>query len=181
MPKGPYRQNSRLNKFIELCVAGREAIDAFYQAGYKSADRATAKKRCQAMLKRKDVMEALAAGKEKALAAAVISRARILSEESCIAFADVNDIYAADGKTVLPPSQLPPKIRKAIKSIHEHTTKTGTKYSYTFYSKGKALERLSKVAGLYEKDNDQKTPKGSNGVQISVKLISESEAETDER
>jgi hypothetical protein len=87
-----------------------------------------------------------------------------LREEGRLAFHDIGGLF--DGPTPIPPSELPENVRRALKAVQIkerviRTRKNGDEvidrtYNYVLLDKGKALERLSKYLGLYERDNEQK-------------------------
>ncbi len=97
---------------------------------------------------------------------------RILDEESILAFSDVRQLFEAGSWELVPPSELPDEIARAVSSIQVvrrviprgqgEEPEVETTYKYTFWPKGQALERLSKHLGLYEKDNVQKAPPSIN-------------------
>ena len=88
---------------------------------------------------------------------------RILREEARLAFYDPRDLVHPVTGEILPLKDLPEHISRAIVSMKVIQTQSlkdpdivRTEYRYKFADKGKALERLSKYLGLYEKDNQQK-------------------------
>ena len=88
---------------------------------------------------------------------------RILREEARLAFYDPRDLVDPVTGDILPLKDLPEHISRAIVSMKVIQTQSlkdpdivRTEYRYKFADKGKALERLSKYLGLYEKDNQQK-------------------------
>jgi hypothetical protein len=93
---------------------------------------------------------------------------RILDEEALLAFSDVRALFEPNSWELVPPSDLPDEVAKAVSSIQivrkviprgkDQDPEIETTYKYTFWPKGQALERLSKHLGLYEKDNIQKPP-----------------------
>ena len=93
-----------------------------------------------------------------------ITQERILREESRLAFSDIAEIFK--GKTLVAPDKLPEDVRRAIagvkvkvKSYGEGASKrTETTYEYKFWDKGRALERVEKHLGMFEKDNIQRKP-----------------------
>ncbi len=81
----------------------------------------------------------------------------VLKEESRIAFSNIADVF--DGWDLIRPDQMPEEVARAVASVKVRTTEQGdTTYEYKFWDKGRALERLSKHLGLYEKDNQQRNP-----------------------
>lgn len=90
---------------------------------------------------------------------------RVLDEESRLAFSDIASLFHQDSWELIPPSELPQDVRASISSIQivRRTIPRGelepieeTTYKYSFWDKGRSLERLSKHLGLYEQDNAQK-------------------------
>jgi len=111
-------------------------------------------------LKKPEVKMALKELRAQVALETQISLKRVMLEETCIAYYDPVDLFTKEG-TMLSPSDLPERIRRAISSIEviELPSKNGKpqyKYKYRFWDKGKSLERISKHLGLYEKDNLQK-------------------------
>ena len=88
---------------------------------------------------------------------------RILREEARLAFYDLRDLVDPVTGDILPLKDLPEHMSRAIVSLKVIQTQSlkdpdliRTEYRYKFADKGKALERLSRYLGLYEKDNQQK-------------------------
>jgi len=109
------------------------------------------------LLKKAEVQVALAKVSEKEARKAEITPERVLDEEKCIAFCDVRQIF--DSGIRIHPKDLPEEIARAVAGIDiiENEVTGVTTYKYRFWDKGKALERLSKHLGLYEKDNKQRS------------------------
>ncbi len=75
-----------------------------------------------------------------------ISHLRVLSQDRDLAFSDVRDLFHEDG-SVIPPHMLPDQVAKCVKKITKTTTHTKqgdeiTTFSYEFWDKHKALDRL---------------------------------------
>jgi hypothetical protein len=92
-----------------------------------------------------------------------ISIGRILREEARLAFYDPRDLVDLLTGEMLSLKDLPEHMALAIVSLKVIKTQSlkdpdlvRTEYRYKFADKGKALERLSRYLGLYEKDNQQK-------------------------
>lgn len=86
-----------------------------------------------------------------------IDQERVLREEACIAFSNIAMLFE-DGK-LLDPNQIPEEMQRAIRSIEiKDLPDGGREYRYRFWDKGRALDRISKHLGMYEKDNRQKNP-----------------------
>ncbi len=94
---------------------------------------------------------------------AEITQERILREESRLAFSDIAEIFK--GETLVAPDKLPEDVRRAIAGVKVKvksyggtgdSKRTETTYEYKFWDKGRALERVEKHLGMFEKDNLQK-------------------------
>lgn len=75
-----------------------------------------------------------------------ISHLRVLSQDRDLAFADIRDLFHEDG-SVIPPHMLPDQVASCVKKITQTTTHTKqgdeiTTFSYEFWDKHKALDRL---------------------------------------
>ena len=88
---------------------------------------------------------------------------RILREEARLAFYDPRDLMDPATGEMRALKDLPEHMARAIVSVKVIKTQSlkdpdlvRTEYRYKFADKGRALERLSKYLGLYEKDNLQK-------------------------
>ena len=90
------------------------------------------------------------------------TKERVLREDCCIAYSDIGNIFKND--RIVPPAELPESMRRAISSVKIHKRIIGNgencviehTFEYRLWDKGRALERISKHLGLYEKDNRQK-------------------------
>ena len=87
---------------------------------------------------------------------------RILREEACLAFYDLRDMVDPVTGEILPLADLPEHMARAIvgmKIIKTQSIKdpdlVRTEYHFKFADKGKALERLERILGMFEKDNLQ--------------------------
>ena len=92
--------------------------------------------------------------REKAEVAAVVTRERLLREIGRLAFVDPRRLLREDG-TMLPLHELDDDTAAAIASVE--VDEYG-KLKYKLWDKGAAQEKLAKVLGVYEKDNEQKAP-----------------------
>lgn len=81
------------------------------------------------------------------------SRDRIIEELTVIAFADIRDFYTAgpEGMTVRPPDELPPALRRTVKSVTVTHTAQGAKVRLTLHDKRGALNLLRRMLGLNER------------------------------
>jgi phage terminase small subunit len=153
--------SNRQLKFKNNLLEGMTPKDAYMDAGYSKNDKTAAKNSSRLMLKNAEFRRAYEEGLEQAANKAEVSKSRVLLEDSHIAFSDIAGIFDANG-ILLPPKDIPAAIRRSISSIKvvEHWDPKSKKmlhtYEYRFWDKGKAIERLSKHLGMFEKDNMQR-------------------------
>jgi len=94
-----------------------------------------------------------------------ITRERVLEEEAYIAFSDPLAFFDDNGN-VRPLNEVPEHVRRAVAHFENELTRYGkddyeretTKLKYRLIDKGRALERIEKHLGMFEKDNQQKRP-----------------------
>ena len=83
------------------------------------------------------------------------SQERVVLEERRIAFCDIRGLF--QGGQILSPEKLPEELARAVSNVEVTEKPNGEiTYKYRFWDKGRALERLLKHLGLYEKDNQQR-------------------------
>jgi len=89
---------------------------------------------------------------------------RILREEACLAFYDLREVVNPKTGEILPLTDLPEHMARAIVGVKIIKTQSlkdpdlvRTEYHFKFADKGKALERLERILGMFEKDYQQKT------------------------
>jgi hypothetical protein len=126
------------------------------------ASRAFHNKKVQAFLKhldgRKMVLVERSQLKQKPPDSEDISNDRILSEEACIAFSNIKDLYAEDG-SFIPITDLPDHVARAIREFEgviiegEDGKRLCLIKKLRFYDKGDSLQRLERISGML-KDTD---------------------------
>jgi phage terminase small subunit len=145
-------------KFADNIISGKfsTAKDA-YEDVYKARGY-TARVNASRLLTNANVAEYIEKQNTKLTFKAELSGERVLREEQCLAYSDVGEIFK--GETTIRPDQLPEEVRRAIAGIEiKETEIAGVKtvhYKYKFWDKGRALERLEKHLGLFERDNAQR-------------------------
>lgn len=113
---------------------------------------------------------------------------RIVEEETSIAFSDVGYLFDEEGLSPLSPAELPPEVRKAISGcevketkIVQHDKETGEEtgliikrmYKYSFWDKGRALERLAKIRGINAPEKKVHEISGPGGRPLETKTVTE--------
>jgi phage terminase small subunit len=88
---------------------------------------------------------------------------RILREEACLAFYDPRDMVDPKTGDILSLTDIPEHLVRAIIGVKIIKTQSlkdpdivRTEFHYKFANKGKALERLERILGMFEKDYQQK-------------------------
>lgn len=152
-------------KFVNNLASGKMNQGEAYLSAYPNIKNAeTAWASASRLLRNVRVMAELEKAKAMAAKRAEITSERILREETRIAFSDIRELFS--GETIKTPNDLPKDIRRALSGVqvirkstpkgHGAATEHTTIYKYRLWDKGRALDRLSKHLGFYEKDNQQK-------------------------
>lgn len=116
--------------------------------------------------------------REKYSSTLYTNAAKILKEESYIAYSDPADLFDESGNLIKPIKNLPEYVRKSIKGFEVIENKnTGTvRYKVTLWDKGSSLGRLQSVAGLnapnkYEVSGPNGTPIRHDVRKIEIVLV----------
>lgn len=105
------------------------------------------------------VQRAIQDVRESITGESLISTKRLIEEELHIAYYDMKDQFDENGKQ-LPIHKLPERFRRSIaKIVPVIINDEIVEYTFVMIDKGKALERLEKHMGFFEKDNKQKQGK----------------------
>jgi hypothetical protein len=83
----------------------------------------------------------------------------MLEEEKAIAFSDIRKLFDEHG-SLIEPHQLPDDIARAVAGIEIIDLEAGKKYKYKLWDKGKALDRLEKIFGMFAPDKHEVEVKG---------------------
>ena len=146
-------------KFRDLLIEydGIDVGEPYRKAGYKVKTDYIARTRAEALIKDPVFLRSCKEAIRKISKKKGITIERLLEEESCLAFSDPVDLVDLETGVLIAPHLLPVRIRRAIASV-EIITAPGktTIYKYKFWDKGKALERLERHKGMFEKDNAQR-------------------------
>lgn len=150
-PKISEQQKLFVLEYLKDFNATQAAIRAKYSP--RSANVTSAR-----LLTYASVQNELAKQKQKAVSKFDLTPDRVLAEEMCIGFCDFRRVLK-DG-TLITPEELPEEVARAVAGVVVTQNElTGiTTYKYRFWDKGKALERVSRYLGMYEKDNLQRSP-----------------------
>lgn len=142
-------------KFINEYLIDLNATQAAIRAGYSKK---TAQRMGSENLLKPVIKGEIAEKQQKLALKTEISQERVLQEEKCLAFYDPAMIFELENGSAKHPNDIPENVRRAISDIRVTEKKDDDGnivqfFKYKFLDKGKALERISKHLGLYEKDN----------------------------
>jgi len=141
-------------KFADEWIRCGCKVDA-YRFAYPKANDNSVKSGAYKVYNRSDVQKYLDIKRAEHTKKADLKAERIIFEEMQLAFHNVADAFR--NGTVLPPEELPESLQRALTSFRVKEDPLGNlTYEYKFNDKGRALERLSRIIGLYEQDNSQK-------------------------
>jgi hypothetical protein len=150
-PKSAYEQlPRRYRRFVDAYVPGLSAAEALRQSGYKgSHPNVVAYK----LLKRPEIMEAVAEKEAFFIAEMGVRAERIIRETLAIATCDPRKLEDENGKAI-PLHLLDDAMAAAISGVEVENIssngESGTRYKYKFWDKNKALDKLGQFKKLWE-------------------------------
>lgn len=166
--KRPTAKKHLTPKQSKFCVAytknGGNACQAYRDSySVSKMTEKTIRRKAQVVMTKGIIRAYIQEFRDKAAKVDDISVSRVLAEEKLIAFADPVLLFELKSGTLLKPMDIPENIRRAISGIEviDSYAKGGEriiKYKYKLWDKGRSLERVEKILGMYEKDNRQKNP-----------------------
>lgn len=149
--------------FVDAYIAnGNDGAKAARTVGYSAKD---AKKQAFTMLRRPNVVKALAERREKLAVRYELTTESVIGELSKIVHADPRRMFAANG-TILPVKDWPDDVAGMVASIEvdelfegsgKEKVWTGYTKKVKLWDKNSAIDKAMKHLGLFEKDNKQKT------------------------
>lgn len=141
----------REHLFIEAYIAnGGDGAKAARAAGYANSG---AGRRAVDLLRRPNVVKALAARREKLARRYELTSESVIAELAKIVHSDITRLIGPNGK-YLPVSQWPDDMRAAVASVEFNAL--GQVVNVRLWSKDGGFDRAMKNLGLYEVDNRQK-------------------------
>jgi hypothetical protein len=150
-PKSAYEQlPRRYRRFVDAYVPGLSGAEAMRRSGYKgSYPEILAYK----LLKRPEVMAAIAEKEQFYIAEMGVRAERIIRETLAIATCDPRKLEDKDGKAI-PLHLLDDAMAAAISGVEVENISSngenGTRYKYKFWDKNKALDKLGQFKKLWE-------------------------------
>lgn len=161
----------QLNFVLEY-LACSSAKEAAIKAGYSPR---SAEAQASKLLSQSKIQNEITRRQAKIAQKVELTPQLIINEELCLATIDPTIVTKLKNGVPTPPHELPENVRKAISGIDIiHTTsKLGiekTVYKYRFWDKGKSLERLSRILGIYN-DGVQITGKAGDPLTEALKAL----------
>lgn len=153
MAKGDLTENQR--RFVDEYLIDLNATQA-YRRAFPGTTYATAAVEASRMLKKPNVVKEVKAARSALAKRSRITAEKVLREYARIAFSDVGDMVAADGK-IAPMRNIPLEARRAIASVkvgRSKTTRLGEEsveeceVEYKLWPKTEALNKLFTHLGL---------------------------------
>ena len=143
-------------KFAQEVAKGKRLTDAYKVAYPKSKSwlPKSVNEKASVLASDVKVLTRIELLREKAEVAAVVTRERLLREIGRLAFVDPRRLLHDNG-SMRALHELDDDTAAAIASVE--VDEYG-KLKYKLWDKGAAQEKLAKVLGVYEKDNEQKAP-----------------------
>ena len=156
------------DRFIRNLIKGMTQEKAYIKAGYKAKHSAVC---ASQLLTNPKIIKELAKRKARAAKLAEVSRAKILKEYARIAFVDIRKFFEPDG-TLKAIIDLDDDTAAALggMDIQEGLPEIVTK-KFKLIDKRGALDSLSKIEGLFEKDNEQKSKKENEVSQACLDMF----------
>ena len=167
MPKnGGNKTNKKLTikqqSFVDqYLIWSGNGVQAYIHSEYSTKDYGAAQTEAYKLLLKPEIQAEIARRRQKSLKKFTWDYNEILKEDIAIATVDPTLALELRQGCLIPPNELPEKVRKAISGVDviESYAKGGDKiikYKYRFWDKGNAIDRFTKRTGGYEADNRQK-------------------------
>jgi hypothetical protein len=102
---------------------------------------------------------------------AELTAERILREEMCLAYFDPAGLVDEDGNP-LSLRMLPEKVRRAIAGIEIISQADGgVKYKYRFSDKGRSLDRLERIQGMFAPEKHEISGKDGSAIDLTTMVM----------
>ena len=145
---GQMALNKNQKAFCDYFKSSNNMVESYFKAFPRCKNKTSASAAASRLLRtNQDVQNYMSAievqATQRAIKKAEISKERVLSEESSIAFLDPADILDENG-SFKDLKDIPEQVRRSIKKIIETTVAGVRTVRIEFYDKGKSLDRLEK-------------------------------------
>jgi phage terminase small subunit len=157
-------------KFKNNILSGMNGKAAYIAAGYKATG-AAAEVNASKLLRNTKVKAAIEEAQKKAAYKAEVTAERILREEMCLAFFDPGELVDKNGNQ-LPLHKLPGTVRRAIAGLEVITQPKGKlKFKYKFSDKGRSLDRLERIQGMFAPEKHEIAGKDGNAIDLTTIVL----------
>ncbi len=157
-------------RFKNNILKGMDGKAAYIAAGYKARG-AAAEVNASKLLRNTKVKAAIEEAQKKAAYKAEVTAERILKEEMCLAYFDPGNLVDKNGKQ-LPLHKLPEDVRRAIVGLEVITQPKGKlKFKYKFSDKGRSLDRLERIQGMFAPEKHEIAGKDGNAIDLTTIVL----------
>jgi phage terminase small subunit len=161
---------AKQERFKNNILKGMDGKTAYIKAGYRARGNA-AEAAASRLLRNVKVKAAIEEAQKKVAFKAEVSRQRILEEEKLLAFLNPGSLVDKNGK-LLPLHMLPEETQRAIVGLEVITQPKGKlKFKYKFSDKGRSLERLERIEGMFAPEKHEIAGKDGNAIDLTTIVL----------
>jgi phage terminase small subunit len=161
---------SQQERFKNNILKGMDAKAAYIAAGYKARGK-SAEACATKLLGIAKVKAAIEKVQKRAADKAEISQQRILVEEGRLAFLNPQGLVNENGK-LMDLHELPEDVARAIVGLDVVRQIDGSlKYKYRFTDKGKSLDRLERILGMFAPEKHEIAGKDGNAIDLTAIVL----------
>jgi phage terminase small subunit len=154
-------------RFVNNILSGKNQTDAYLSAGYKCS-RSAARRNAARLMTNADIMAAIKRVQKKAAYKAEVTAERILKEEMCLAFLNPQKLVDENGE-LLDLHELPEDVARAIVGLEIIKQSDGKlKFKYRFSDKGKSLDRLERIQGMFAPERHEIAGKDGSAIDLTA-------------
>ena len=154
-------------RFKNNILLGMDGKAAYVAAGYKARS-SSAEVNASRLLRNAKVKAAIEEAQARAAYKAEVTAERILREEMCIAYFDPAGLVDEDGNP-LSLRMIPEKVRRAIAGVDIiRQADGGVKYKFRFSDKGRSLDRLERIKGMFAPEKHEIAGKDGAAIDLTA-------------
>jgi phage terminase small subunit len=155
-------------RFKNNILSGMNQTDAYLAAGYKCTRSAARRNAARLMMTNADIRNAIEKAQKKAADKAELTHEQILREEMCLAFFNPQRLVDKKGK-LIELHKLPEDVARAIVGLEVITQPKGKlKFKYKFSDKGKSLDRLERIKGMFAPEKHEIAGKDGTAIDLTA-------------
>jgi phage terminase small subunit len=157
-------------RFKNNILKGMNGKAAYIAAGYKARG-AAAEAAASRLLRKGKMRSVIEKAQKRASDRAEATHERILREEMRLAYFDPAGLVDDNGKP-LRLHELPEDVRRAIAGLEVVEQADGTlKFKYRFNDKGRSLERLEKICGMFAPEKHEINGKDGSAIDLTAMVM----------